>query len=744
MSNALLSSKIAILEEAPGIRSIDAVQTSVVAMIGITERGPLGVPTLVTSWEEYVSIFGGYTADGTVALAAFGFFENGGQFLYVVRTVHYTDPATPGSATSDVGTLTLDTAAAAPSAGSVTSSNLEPFDLEPAQTLVIAVDGSAPDTATFNAAAAARVSAAETFTLTNGMTLTLTVDGGALQTIAFLTAEFVDISNATAEEVAAVINAKINGAFATVTGGGTTVTITSDTRGTGSHINVTGGTANAELAFTTGDIAGTGNVADIDAVTVAEVKTIVEAAMSPGVTVTNVGGAARISSNTTGASSSVQVQASSTADTPMGYDNATHSGSSGAAADTLRVDGKTDGTYANSLQIKIADATSGEAERFDLQVIDDGLIVETFPNLSMVDTDSRFAESVINSTTGGGSNLVAVTDLDSVAASQRPANGTFGPLTGGSDGLSGLVDADFIGSSVGKTGIRSLDEIQGVSLLAVPGQATAAIQNAMITYCEVTRDMSMFAILDPPAGQSATGIITYYESTAAVLGISEFGAAYWPRVKVLNPNRTVFGNVDQIVVAPSGIIAGVYTRIDASKPGGVYDPPAGSETAIMRGVLGFETEEVKNEAKRDLVFPKRINILTSFPGAAPHIDGSRTLKGNGNFPYVSQRRGAIFIEQSVKAGTEFARHQNNTPKLRRTVEKSVRSFLLIQLRNGAFASEDPDAAFFVDVSDKLNPPSEINGGRLNARVGLAFNTPAEFLVFRFTKDTRALDQELAG
>ena len=45
-------------------------------------------------------------------------------------------------------------------------------------------------------------------------------------------------------------------------------------------------------------------------------------------------------------------------------------------------------------------------------------------------------------------------------------------------------------------------------------------------------------------------------------------------------------------------------------------------------------EEVLEEAKRDLVYPKRINPLTTGPGLPRFIDGSRTLKGDGNFPYV--------------------------------------------------------------------------------------------------------------
>ena len=63
---------------------------------------------------------------------------------------------------------------------------------------------------------------------------------------------------------------------------------------------------------------------------------------------------------------------------------------------------------------------------------------------------------------------------------------------------------------------------------------------------------------------------------------------------------------------------------------------------------------------------------------------------------------------------------------------------------GSYRSRDPAKAFFVDVSDALNTPSVIFAGKLIARVGLATNKPAEFIILRISQDTRALEAELAG
>jgi len=264
----------------------------------------------------------------------------------------------------------------------------------------------------------------------------------------------------------------------------------------------------------------------------------------------------------------------------------------------------------------------------------------------------------------------------------------------------------------------------------------------MLRYCEVDRNGTVFAVLDPPANQSATDILTYVTTTAALENLSEFGTMCWPRVKVLNPAKSIFGSTDQLVVPPSGIVAGVFARTDSARPGGVYDPPAGIEVGRMFGVLGFETDEVLEETKRDLVYPHRINPLTTGSGLPRFIDGSRTLKGDGQFPYVGERRGVIFIERSLRQGLQFARHKNITEDLLAEVRRTVTAFLLTQMNNGAFASRDPTKAFFVDLS--MNTATTRFAGKIILRVGLATNKPGEFVILLISQDTRALEAELAA
>ena len=85
------------IEELPSQKPIEGVSTSTLGVVGVTERGPVNAPQLVTSYPEYVRMFGGalpqdeFTDAGRshcyLPHAMEGFFVNGGKRAYVTRVV---------------------------------------------------------------------------------------------------------------------------------------------------------------------------------------------------------------------------------------------------------------------------------------------------------------------------------------------------------------------------------------------------------------------------------------------------------------------------------------------------------------------------------------------------------------------------------------------------------------------------------------------------------------------------------
>jgi hypothetical protein len=735
--------------ERRGPRTITQVASAVLGMVGISERGPMGVATKCTSFQDWQRKFGGYTANNLDTIEPVrGFFEGGGQELHFVRTNHYTTPGDSTTKTSAPGTLVLQTASGSATAGSVTGTVVGPYALADGDTIIIDVDAGGNDTATFNATAASRTCAnTGTYNLTNGWTLTFSINGGTVRTATFLTANFANIAAATAQEVVNVLNATIAtydmGGVASVDAGA--VKIASNRKGTGSAVNVTGGTSNATLGFTTGSIAGTGDAVNAAAVTVAELKTLIEGDIT-GLTVTDVGGAVKIASNTTGGSSTIVVSASSTMDDELGIDNATHTGTTGAAVDTLTFTPE-DGSYSDDITIRVSTATSGAATDFNLAFLRNGIVTDSFPNANMDTTSTRYVLTLVND-----NNTLGITVADELAAVASPGNlpatGTSAAFAGGDDGLTSLADADFSGAVSGttKTGLRVFDGVDAITLIAIPQRCTASVASAIATWCEITRAQTVFAIPDPPAGLTADQMVTYVEDTAALIGSTEMGAIYWPRVKVATPNADLYGAAN-VTIPPSGDIAAAYARKDNEKVvGGSFAHPAGLDVTLPR-VLGLESNSVLEITTREKLFPKRINPISRELDAVGNstpffLDGARTLKDSGQFPHIGSSRGVQITAKSLRAGLAFARHKNNTPGLRRSCADACELYLKQVTKTQLLASVDPEDAFIVDFGPGLNPPSAKNN--VNGAIGIATTEPAEFVYVEIYQDDRALEAELAA
>jgi uncharacterized protein len=144
-------------------------------------------------------------------------------------------------------------------------------------------------------------------------------------------------------------------------------------------------------------------------------------------------------------------------------------------------------------------------------------------------SQARYIEAIVNDARTG-SNLIRV--IDQLQAGHPVPDVQTVQLAGGNDGLTGLDDSDFVGSEAGKTGLNAFDQVQDLTMLLVPGRATSAVHNAMVAYCEVDRDGTVFAILDPPANQSATGIVDYVQNTAALITHTRRPARLHPRAAV--------------------------------------------------------------------------------------------------------------------------------------------------------------------------------------------------------------------
>jgi phage tail sheath protein FI len=182
-------------------------------------------------------------------------------------------------------------------------------------------------------------------------------------------------------------------------------------------------------------------------------------------------------------------------------------------------------------------------------------------------------------------------------------------------------------------------------------------------------------------------------------------------------------------VAPSGHVAGIFARTDEER--GVHKAPA---NAIVRGAL--EVKYYVSRPKQELLNPQGVNCIRLMNGDVT-LWGARTVGGdrNGEWKYVSVRRFAGFLEESISRGTQWIVFEPNDPNLWSRIILNVTSFLTILWHNGALFGLTPQEAFYVKCDEELNPPEVRDLGMVVTEIGVAIVRPAEFVIFRITQST---------
>jgi phage tail sheath protein FI len=121
--------------------------------------------------------------------------------------------------------------------------------------------------------------------------------------------------------------------------------------------------------------------------------------------------------------------------------------------------------------------------------------------------------------------------------------------------------------------------------------------------------------------------------------------------------------------------------------------------------------------------------------------GARTLAGSNasvsDWIYVPVRRLALFIEDSLYAGTKWAVFESNGETLWAKLRASIDAFLLGQWRRGALVGSTASQAWFVKCDPTTTTQADIDRGVVNIIVGFAPLKPAEFVIITISQLTAA-------
>jgi phage tail sheath protein FI len=101
-----------------------------------------------------------------------------------------------------------------------------------------------------------------------------------------------------------------------------------------------------------------------------------------------------------------------------------------------------------------------------------------------------------------------------------------------------------------------------------------------------------------------------------------------------------------------------------------------------------------------------------------------------SWKYVPVRRVALFLEESLYRGTQWAVFESNDEPLWASLRLNVGSFMQELFRKGAFQGKTPADAYFVKCDKETTTQDDIDRGIVNILVGFAPLKPAEFVVIR--------------
>ena len=198
---------------------------------------------------------------------------------------------------------------------------------------------------------------------------------------------------------------------------------------------------------------------------------------------------------------------------------------------------------------------------------------------------------------------------------------------------------------------------------------------------------------------------------------TSYAASYWPWVQTIDPNTS------QLVWVPaSTLVAGVYAYNDnVSEP---WFAPAG----INRGGLStvVRAEKKLTQANRDTLYTNKVNPIATFPGTGVVVYGQKTLQTKASaLDRVNVRRLLIALKSYIGQIANNLVFEQNTIATRNSFLAQVNPYLeSVQQRQGLFA-------FKVVMDSSNNTPDVIDRNQLVGQIYLQPTKTAEFVYLNF-------------
>ena len=254
------------------------------------------------------------------------------------------------------------------------------------------------------------------------------------------------------------------------------------------------------------------------------------------------------------------------------------------------------------------------------------------------------------------------------------------------------------------------------NLITVPGlvyEFPSHVSRLSLLVSNCQNNGNALAVIDLVKYNSSIGNVTLNASGLD----SSYAASYWPWVKTIDP-----GTGQQVWVPASTMIPGVYISSDnASEP---WFAPAG----INRGVISnaIMAERYLTQGNRDTLYEANINPIATFANTGVTVFGQKTLqKKPSALDRVNVRRLLIELKNYISQVADTLVFEQNTIATRNNFLLQVNPYLAsVQQRQGLYA-------FRVVMDETNNTPQVIDNNQLVGAIYLQPTRTAEFIYLTF-------------
>ncbi len=292
--------------------------------------------------------------------------------------------------------------------------------------------------------------------------------------------------------------------------------------------------------------------------------------------------------------------------------------------------------------------------------------------------------------------------------------------------------ADLTGSEAAKTGIYALEDVDLFNLLCHSGASTAR-------QCRPHRgDRLLHAPprLHDSRSRPTPSTRSRRHRRGSAARRRRCGAAtrrsYFPRMRAQDP----------LMSDDRPAVRGRRARwrdLRAHRCGARRVEGAGRHRATIVGAVGLSVHAHRSRKRR--AQPAGPELPAHLPRLSAPSRGERARRAvrmqlTDEYKYIPVRRLALFLEESLYRGTQWAVFEPNDEPLWAQIRLNLGAFMHTLFSQGAFQGRTPRDAYFVKCDKETTTQNDIDLGRVNIVVGFAPLKPAEFVIIKI--------QQIAG